>query len=146
MRILLVEDDELLGDGTRSGLEQNGIAVDWVQLGGEADAALRIHAYDVVILDIGLPDQSGLDLLKALGKSEAVCRNTGDDEEDEHRDGRGEAELLNIRAERQPVREGDQQVGLAPFNRRPWEWSTLGQKVYQGEVVEVEGERRDQQW
>ncbi len=66
MRILLVEDDELLGDGTRNGLEQNGIAVDWVRLGGEADAALRIHDFDVMILDIGLPDQSGLDLLKAL--------------------------------------------------------------------------------
>ena len=66
MRILLVEDDELLGDGTTHGLEQNGIAVDWVRLGRDADAALRIHRYDVAILDIGLPDQSGLSVLHAI--------------------------------------------------------------------------------
>lgn len=64
MRLLLVEDDTLLGRGVVAGLAQSGLAVDWVQTGGDADAALATTTYDAVILDLGLPDQDGLALLR----------------------------------------------------------------------------------
>ena len=68
MRLLLVEDDEMLGTALRAGLRQDGHAVDWARSAGEADtawiAAGRTAAYDAVVLDLGLPDGSGLDLLK----------------------------------------------------------------------------------
>lgn len=66
MRILLVEDDELLGDGLQIGLIQDGNAVDWVKDGAVADSVLATEKFDVVILDIGLPKKSGLDVLKTL--------------------------------------------------------------------------------
>jgi two-component system response regulator QseB len=66
MRILLVEDDTLLGDGVRAGLAQEGYAVDWVREGKAAQAAVDAERYDVVLLDLGLPRLSGLDLLAAL--------------------------------------------------------------------------------
>lgn len=66
MRILLVEDDEMLGDATRQGMKQDGYAVDWVNDKKEASAALLTHRYDVIVLDIGLPDGSGLTLLSTL--------------------------------------------------------------------------------
>ena len=66
MRVLLVEDDELLGDGARAGLIQYGYAVDWLKDGVSADHALKSERFDVVVLDLGLPQMSGLDLLKLL--------------------------------------------------------------------------------
>jgi DNA-binding response OmpR family regulator len=66
MRILLVEDDKLLGDGIQNGLAQAGFAVDWVQDGAAGEAALRTGAYAAVVLDLGLPKISGLDLLRNL--------------------------------------------------------------------------------
>jgi DNA-binding response OmpR family regulator len=63
MRILLVEDDELLGDGVEAGLKQAGYAVDWVRDGTAAELALRNGGHDAVILDLGLPRKSGLDVL-----------------------------------------------------------------------------------
>ena len=51
MRILLVEDDVLLGDGLQQGLIQQGYAVDWLQRGDEAEAALMTQRYDCVVLD-----------------------------------------------------------------------------------------------
>jgi len=66
MRILLVEDDRLLGDGIQAGLGQAGFAVDWVQDGVQADAALGAEPYAAVVLDLGLPRLSGLDLLRRL--------------------------------------------------------------------------------
>lgn len=63
MRILLVEDDELLGDGVEAGLKQAGYAVDWVRDGAAAELALRNGGHDAVILDLGLPRKSGLDVL-----------------------------------------------------------------------------------
>lgn len=66
MRILLVEDDPLLGDGVRAGVAQEGYAVDWVQDGKSALAALEAERYDLVLLDLGLPRMSGLDVLAAL--------------------------------------------------------------------------------
>jgi two-component system OmpR family response regulator/two-component system response regulator QseB len=64
MRILLVEDDKLLGDGIRAGLTQAGFAVDWVPDGVLGDSALRNESYAAVVLDLGLPRLSGLDLLR----------------------------------------------------------------------------------
>jgi len=63
MRILLVEDDALLGDGVEAGLKQAGYAVDWVHDGVAAELTLRNGGYDAVILDLGLPRKSGLDVL-----------------------------------------------------------------------------------
>ena len=68
MRLLLVEDDNMLGTALKAGLQQDGHAVDWVRSADEADtawiAAGQAAAYDAVVLDLGLPDGSGLDLLK----------------------------------------------------------------------------------
>jgi DNA-binding response OmpR family regulator len=66
MRILLVEDDPLLGDGVRAGVAQDGYAVDWVQDGKSALAALDAERYDLVLLDLGLPRMSGLEVLTSL--------------------------------------------------------------------------------
>lgn len=66
MRILLVEDDGLLGDGIRAGLLIAAYAVDWVRNGESALHALADHDYDACILDIGLPKMDGLAVLKAL--------------------------------------------------------------------------------
>ena len=66
MRILLTEDDPLLGEGIHTGLKQEGYAVDWVKNATSADSALRSEHYDCLILDLGLPDFSGLELLKRL--------------------------------------------------------------------------------
>ena len=66
MRILLVEDDGLLGDGLRTGLRGDGHAVDWVTGCGAATAALATEPFDLVVLDLGLPDGDGLDLLRRL--------------------------------------------------------------------------------
>ena len=68
MRLLLVEDDAMLGAALRAGLRQDGHAVDWVRSADEAHtawiAAGKAAAYDAVVLDLGLPDGSGLDLLR----------------------------------------------------------------------------------
>jgi len=68
MYILLVEDDELLGDGIKNGLTQMGDTVDWVQDGKTAqDAIIAPHSeFDAIILDIGLPGVSGLEVLKHI--------------------------------------------------------------------------------
>ncbi|NOT15434.1 MAG: response regulator [Methylotenera sp.] len=66
MRILLIEDDSLLGDGIRVGLKQVGFAVDWVQDGLAAKLALETESYLIMVLDLGLPKLSGMDLLKWL--------------------------------------------------------------------------------
>lgn len=64
MRILLVEDDKLLGDGIQAGLAQAGFAVDWVQDGVAGELALKAEPYAAVILDLGLPRLPGLELLR----------------------------------------------------------------------------------
>ena len=64
MRVLLVEDDALLGDGIRAGLIQTGFAVDWAKDGREAELAVSTQTYDAVVLDLGLPRLPGLDVLR----------------------------------------------------------------------------------
>ena len=66
MRILLAEDDPLLGDGVRTGLLQAGFAVDWVTDGQDARLALAGEPYDAVLLDLGLPKADGLAVLREL--------------------------------------------------------------------------------
>jgi len=66
MRILLVEDDALLGDALQVGLRQSGYAVDWMKDGVTAEQALTTEPYTAVVLDLGLPRLSGLELLKHL--------------------------------------------------------------------------------
>ncbi len=66
MRILLVEDDEMLGDGLRTGLVQYGYAVDWLKDGLSADQALKTENFDIVVLDLGLPKLSGITVLQNL--------------------------------------------------------------------------------
>lgn len=66
MHVLLVEDDELLGDGVRIGLTQFGYVVDWVKDGNMALQVLSAETFDTVVLDLGLPKRSGLEVLKAM--------------------------------------------------------------------------------
>ena len=66
MRILLVEDDTLLGEGLYSGLNSESYSVDWVKNGETALSAIKSTEYDAVILDIGLPKMSGLEVLKQV--------------------------------------------------------------------------------
>jgi DNA-binding response OmpR family regulator len=72
MRLLLVEDDQLLGDGIRAGLGQDGYTVDWVEDGEAADHALQSEHFDIVVLDINLPRLSGIEVLKRLRDRSSV--------------------------------------------------------------------------
>lgn len=65
-RLLLVEDDERLGSGIRAGLLHAGYDVEWVTDGGMADNSLRSRQFDLVVLDLGLPSRSGLEVLRDL--------------------------------------------------------------------------------
>ena len=65
MRVLVVEDDPMIGRAVRAGLRDAGYAVDWVEDGASADLAFGNGTYDLVLLDLGLPRRDGLDLLKA---------------------------------------------------------------------------------
>lgn len=64
MRVLLLEDDAMIGEGLSRTLSAEGMSVDWVRDGGKADAALRDGGHAIVLLDLGLPGADGLDLLK----------------------------------------------------------------------------------
>ena len=66
MRVLLVEDDAALAQGIRVALRKEGYTLDWVADGVEAGHALRSEAFDLVLLDLGLPRQDGLTLLRQL--------------------------------------------------------------------------------
>jgi len=66
MRVLVVEDDPLLGDGIKAGLAQAGFAADWVRDGVAAQLALQARAHDAVVLDLGLPRLAGLEVLRRL--------------------------------------------------------------------------------
>jgi two-component system OmpR family response regulator len=66
MRILVVEDDPVLGDGLSRSLRHAGYAVDTAQDGKLADDLLSVHAFDLVVLDLGLPGLDGLEVLRRL--------------------------------------------------------------------------------
>ncbi len=66
MRILLAEDDQLLGDGIRAGLGLEGDTVDWVNDGVAAEQALETDEFDLLVLDLGLPRKDGLEVLRSL--------------------------------------------------------------------------------
>jgi two-component system OmpR family response regulator/two-component system response regulator QseB len=69
MRILLAEDDPLLGDGLRAGLRQLGFQVDWVRDGRAAERELRAQPYAAAVLDLGLPLMDGMEVLAALRRA-----------------------------------------------------------------------------
>ncbi len=71
MRILLVEDDALLGDALQVGLREQGFAVEWIRDGAAGEAALASDDFTAIVLDLGLPRMSGLELLQRV-------RNRGD--------------------------------------------------------------------
>ena len=66
MRILLVEDDDMVGEALRAALRQQGLAADWVRDGETAIAVTATEAFDAVLLDLGLPRRSGLEVLRAM--------------------------------------------------------------------------------
>lgn len=66
MKLLLVEDDTMIGDALAHLLKKTGHALDWARDGAAADTALRTCTYDAVVLDLGLPHRQGLDVLRAL--------------------------------------------------------------------------------
>lgn len=69
MRVLLAEDDVLLGDGLKAGLQQHGFQVDWVRTGDAAERELRAEPYAAAVLDLGLPLKDGIDVLAAVRRA-----------------------------------------------------------------------------
>lgn len=69
MRILLAEDDPLLGDGLRAGLRQSGFQVDWVRDGVAAERELRAEPYAAAVLDLGLPLKDGMAVLASIRRA-----------------------------------------------------------------------------
>ncbi len=70
MRLLLVEDDELLGDAVKTGLTQFGYIVDWLKDGDIARNVVKTDAFDLIILDLGLPKVSGMSLLQTIRQAQ----------------------------------------------------------------------------
>jgi two-component system, OmpR family, response regulator QseB len=66
MRVLIVEDDEMIAQGLQTALRRGGFAVDWMRDGKNAAAALLASSFDVVLLDLGLPHRDGIDVLREL--------------------------------------------------------------------------------
>jgi DNA-binding response OmpR family regulator len=66
VRVLLVEDDRMIGESVRAALRQAGFAVDWVRDGPAAEGSLATERFDVMLLDLGLPQRDGLDVLRAV--------------------------------------------------------------------------------
>ena len=70
MRILLAEDDDLLGSGLRAGLMQHGFEVDWVRDGVVAERELRSQQHQAAVLDLGLPGQDGMAVLQRIRQAQ----------------------------------------------------------------------------
>ncbi|HEY2677585.1 MAG TPA: response regulator [Steroidobacteraceae bacterium] len=68
MRVLLIEDDGMIAQGLQTALRQGGFAVDWMRDGQSGAAALKSSTFDVVLLDLGLPQRDGIDVLRELRK------------------------------------------------------------------------------
>ena len=111
MRILLIEDDRLIGDGLKTGLEKLGFAVDWFTDGLEGEEALMQAPYEAVVLDLGLPGQDGLTVLKNWrnrGRNEPVLVLTAQGDVDQR---------MVVRmsgGRRRPL------SAIAPGNKRPF--------------------------
>lgn len=71
MRVLLIEDDAMIGKGLVTALSAAGMSVDWVRDGAQAEGALRDQGYAIVLLDLGLPRADGFEVLKA-GRREGI--------------------------------------------------------------------------
>ncbi len=69
MRVLVVEDDPMIGRAVTDGLQGDGYAVDWVRDGEAAELALKHGPYDLAVLDLGLPRKDGFEVLKSLRRS-----------------------------------------------------------------------------
>lgn len=85
MRVLLIEDDVMFGQALVRGLRGNDMTVDWVRNGVDGSAALKQSEHEIVLLDIGLPDISGFNILKAArgaGRSSAILIITARDSEE----------------------------------------------------------------
>ena len=72
MRVLLAEDDELLGSGLKAGLQQQGFLVDWVRDGVAAEHELLAGVYQACVLDLGLPRQDGMQCLTAVRRKKVI--------------------------------------------------------------------------
>jgi two-component system response regulator QseB len=66
MRVLLVEDDDMIAQGLQTALRQGGFTVDWTRDGRSASTALHTSTFDLVLLDLGLPQRDGIDVLREL--------------------------------------------------------------------------------
>jgi DNA-binding response OmpR family regulator len=66
VRLLLVEDDAMIGESVREGLQQEGQTVDWVRDAAAAEAAMATQQYQAVLLDLGLPRRDGVDVLRGI--------------------------------------------------------------------------------
>jgi two-component system, OmpR family, response regulator QseB len=69
MRVLVIEDDPMIGRAVVAGLQDGGYTVDWVREGADAELALTHRVYDLALLDLGLPQRDGLEILKGLRRS-----------------------------------------------------------------------------
>jgi DNA-binding response OmpR family regulator len=69
MRVLVVEDDPMIGRAVADGLQADGYAVDWVRDGSAAELALKHGPYDLAVLDLGLPQKDGLEVLRSLRRA-----------------------------------------------------------------------------
>ncbi len=90
MRVLLIEDDQMLGSAVLQALHDASYAVDWVQDGVKASAALQYHDFGLILLDLGLPNRDGLEvlrLLRAAGDATPVLIVTARDSVDERIEG-----------------------------------------------------------
>jgi two-component system, OmpR family, response regulator QseB len=77
MRLLLVEDDPMIGENVRDALKAEGHAVDWVSDGEAAELSLRAGVYDLILLDLGLPKRDGLEVLKRYRASQGAQADQG---------------------------------------------------------------------
>ena len=66
MRLLLVEDDQMVGDSLQRALGRGGLPTDWIQTAEDAELALKTQAYDILLVDLGLPGKTGLQFLEQL--------------------------------------------------------------------------------
>lgn len=71
MRILLIEDDQMIGESVSESLKNSGYAVDWVKDGNSGLNAISCQQYDLLLLDLGLPQKDGIDVLRTIRKQQS---------------------------------------------------------------------------